>query len=158
MSFVLFCPCLAWIDVAGVKHYLNAIKAKQSASNAPKPLVGVRGPYLCSRPFRRASALQASRLLLSNLTTIEQEMADFFSSFFCRSGAHYPLQINYRTRVLAQHTNASYRIPCTSRRLSTRSHNVGKVGGTIRYDTRCYFNVRTKADISQLNLPHGTDN
>ena len=24
--------------------------------------------------------------------------------------------------------------------------------------TRCYFNVRSKADISQLNLPHGTDN
>jgi len=28
---------------------------------------------------------------------------------------------------------------------------------TIRYDTRCYFNVRSKADMSQLNLPHGTD-
>jgi len=26
------------------------------------------------------------------------------------------------------------------------------------YDTRCYFNVRSNADISQLNLPHGTDN
>ena len=26
------------------------------------------------------------------------------------------------------------------------------------YDTRYYFNVRSKADISQLNLPHGTDN
>jgi len=26
---------------------------------------------------------------------------------------------------------------------------------TIRYDTRCYFNVRSKADTSQLNLPHG---
>ena len=26
------------------------------------------------------------------------------------------------------------------------------------YDTRCYFNVRSKADISQLNLPHGTNN
>jgi len=26
---------------------------------------------------------------------------------------------------------------------------------TIR-DTRCYFNVRSKADISQLNLPHGS--
>jgi len=25
----------------------------------------------------------------------------------------------------------------------------------IRYDTRCYFNVRSKADLSQLNLPHG---
>ena len=24
-----------------------------------------------------------------------------------------------------------------------------------RYDTRCYFNVRSKADISQLNLPQG---
>jgi len=24
----------------------------------------------------------------------------------------------------------------------------------IRYDTRCYFNVRSKADMSQLNLPH----
>jgi len=27
-----------------------------------------------------------------------------------------------------------------------------------RYDTRCYFNVRSKADISQLNLPHGSEN
>jgi len=24
-----------------------------------------------------------------------------------------------------------------------------------RYDTRCYFNVRSKADMNQLNLPHG---
>jgi len=29
---------------------------------------------------------------------------------------------------------------------------------TTRHDTRCYFNVRSKADTSQLNLPHGTDN
>ena len=28
---------------------------------------------------------------------------------------------------------------------------------TIRYDTRCYFNVRSKADTSQLNLPHGNN-
>jgi len=28
---------------------------------------------------------------------------------------------------------------------------------TIRYDTRCYFNVRSKADISQLNILHGTN-
>jgi len=26
---------------------------------------------------------------------------------------------------------------------------------TIRYDTRCYFNVRSKADMSRLNLLHG---
>ena len=29
---------------------------------------------------------------------------------------------------------------------------------TIRYDTWCYFNVRSKAGMSQLNLPHGNDN
>ena len=28
----------------------------------------------------------------------------------------------------------------------------------LRYDTRCYFNVRSKADMSWLNLPHGDDN
>jgi len=28
---------------------------------------------------------------------------------------------------------------------------------TMRYDTRCCFNVRSKADASQLSLPHGTD-
>ena len=26
------------------------------------------------------------------------------------------------------------------------------------YDTRCYFNVHSKADVSQLNLPHGNNN
>ena len=26
--------------------------------------------------------------------------------------------------------------------------------GMVRYGTRCYFNVRSKADMSQLNLPH----
>jgi len=36
--------------------------------------------------------------------------------------------------------------------------NTEGIWHTIRYDTRCYFNVRSKADISQLNLPHGTDN
>ena len=29
---------------------------------------------------------------------------------------------------------------------------------TIRYDTRCYINVRSKANMSQLNLPHATNN
>ena len=28
----------------------------------------------------------------------------------------------------------------------------------LRYDTRCYFNVRSKADMSRLNLPHGNNN
>jgi len=32
------------------------------------------------------------------------------------------------------------------------------IGNTTRYDTRCYFNVRSKADMSQLNLPHRNNN
>jgi len=28
---------------------------------------------------------------------------------------------------------------------------------TIRYDTRCYFSVHSIADISQLNLPRGSE-
>ena len=41
---------------------------------------------------------------------------------------------------------------------SQRPHRCSPWGIKLRYDTRCYFNVRSKADISQLNLPHGTDN
>ena len=41
---------------------------------------------------------------------------------------------------------------------TTQGLSCKRVESTIRYDTRCYFNVRSKADISQLNLPHGTDN
>ena len=48
-------------------------------------------------------------------------------------------------------------------RLSRRCYRnglrwVGLGPATIRYDTRCYFNVRWKANMSQLHLPHGTDN
>jgi len=39
-----------------------------------------------------------------------------------------------------------------------RSHFIRNLYDTIRYDTRRYFNVRSKANMSQLNLPHGTDN
>jgi len=28
--------------------------------------------------------------------------------------------------------------------------------GVLRYDTRCYFSVRSKADTSQFSPPHGT--
>ena len=49
---ICICLCLVWIDVASVTHYLNAIKAKQSALNARKPLVGGREPNLCSLPFK----------------------------------------------------------------------------------------------------------
>ena len=45
---------------------------------------------------------------------------------------------------------------CASRRLFYFFFS--KFTDMIQYDTWCYFNVRSKADMSQLNLPHGTDN
>jgi len=39
-----------------------------------------------------------------------------------------------------------------------RTNAISRERPVVRYDTRCYFSVRSKADISQLNLPHGTDN
>ena len=41
--------------------------------------------------------------------------------------------------------------------LASREASFDCFDNRLRYDTRC-FNVRSKADISQLNLPHGTDN
>jgi len=47
-----------------------------------------------------------------------------------------PLQTNHlHTQHCVQSEVTAYCLPC--------------------YDTKCYFNVRLKADISQLNLPHG---
>ena len=38
-------------------------------------------------------------------------------------------------------------------------HFLPDMGGvSMKYDTRCYFNVRSKADISQLNLLRRTEN
>jgi len=56
------CPCLVWIDVASVKHYLTAIKVKQGALNAENPGRWSRTPSLLSALRARASTLQASRL------------------------------------------------------------------------------------------------
>ena len=54
--------------------------------------------------------------------------------------------------------NHIYMYVCSIIKTSDASEVWTKFSNTIRYDTRCYFNVRSKADISQLNLPHGTDN
>jgi len=32
--------------------------------------------------------------------------------------------------------------------------HVSRLSEEIRYDTRCYFNVRSKADMIRLNIPH----
>ena len=61
---ICICPCLVWIDGASVKHYLNVIKAKQSALDSRKLLASSREAHLAllSALRARASALEASRL------------------------------------------------------------------------------------------------
>ena len=49
------------------------------------------------------------------------------------------------------------------RDIKNKERKVRKKKGRLRnqnmaYDTRCYFNVRSKADMIRLNLPHGDDN
>jgi len=45
---------------------------------------------------------------------------------------------------------------CPSACLSYGYKHAGCMAKLLRYDTRCYFNVRSKADTSRLNLPHGS--
>ena len=54
--------------------------------------------------------------------------------------------------------NMSLSVFAAERRAAVQCCGAVAAIDTIRYDTRCYFNVRSKADISRLNLPHGNDN
>jgi len=59
-----------------------------------------------------------------------------------------PITVTFTSRLMLS----------THKKLSCRWESPPYAYDTIRYDTRCYFNVRSKADMSQLNLPHGNDN
>jgi len=48
--------------------------------------------------------------------------------------------------------------PCCELELANFTSLTRRLLYTIQYNTRCHFDVRSKADMSQLNLPHGTDN
>jgi len=65
----------------------------------------------------------------------------------------------YTHKVTAEYEEMSTKIQSDKHSLPLLRRNLNHIRyDTIRYDTRCYFNVHSKADISQLNLPHGTDN
>ena len=71
---------------------------------------------------------------------------------------HFDTSVQYRSvRTLRHQDNAE---TGQTSAFVNRNRRRDKGYDTIRYDTirECYFNVRSKADMSQLNLPHGTDN
>jgi len=73
-----------YIDVASIKHYLNAIKAKQSALNARKPLVGGRTPTSALGPSGSnfgpsgLAPIGIHHLFPSNLTTADESLERLF--------------------------------------------------------------------------------
>ena len=79
--------------------------------------------------------------------TLQIEVTDCITCFSKVTGSQLSLPHEPQLNMLSRDTGVL---------AVTISDN--KCYDTIRYDTRCYFNVRTKADVSQLNLPHGTDN
>ena len=70
----------------------------------------------------------------------------------------------YGAKNGSDHTKFSFSIVWTGWRLgmllimATVSSYARLYRLTIRYDTRSYINVCSKANMSQLNLPHATDN
>jgi len=78
------------------------------------------------------------------------------------SGFLYTYLHNTQFLQLLQSFHISQSATIYNRKLaSLNRNNVSVIQSTnsrytfTLYDTRCYFNVRSKADISQLNLPHG---
>jgi len=86
----------------------------------------------------------------------------------CRNNLYDKFRTNGSNGVREDYSRATYNKLVHS--ATTRSTVVGIIhkltvdefvdctNTPIRYDTRCYFNVRSKADIGRLNLPHGNDN
>ena len=96
----------------------------------------------------------------------------WYSSPPCRSEGHEVnrrLTVWYGSQETANSAAMTQSMRATRRRAAMMRSSVQLGGGaatsrvlsrydTIRYDTRCYSNMRLKADMSQLNVPHGTDN
>ena len=77
------------------------------------------------------------------------------------AGVHGPASVRLRcprraAGVQRPAQRCRRRADCPPRRRTQQGRPTRR--SLLRYDTRCYINVRSKADISQLNLPHGTDN
>jgi len=75
-------------------------------------------------------------------------------ALYCRRRRFEPSPHATSTECLVKFGHADFEI----RERIDRHADRNTSQDTIRYDTRCYFNVRSKADMSQLNLQHATSN
>jgi len=108
-----------------------------------------------SFPLYRSDDWQLAIYIHSILSSVQHHSREYL---LCNT-VQQTVVVNYQTSFV---TLSQYN---TKSRLNLRYATSGEWNVTddkIRYDTRCYFNIRSKADIgaglSQLNLPHGTRN
>ena len=60
--------------------------------------------------------------------------------------------------TLGSDSLTTYNSPETASSLRADFNTADDNDASIPYNTRCYFNARSKTDMSQLKLPHGNDN
>jgi len=73
----------------------------------------------------------------------------------------HPIAIFLWTELILFHLESTEKIQVmdTAGSDTYRLHsNYNALDYTIRYDMRCYFNMHSKANMSQLNLPHRNNN
>ena len=114
-----------------------------------------RAAYMCERPFnlKRTRGVNATTVCITGRIPAGCRLQVFWCVDQSCPSAGNPwaaARRSERARVESQDCSPSLSYTRTT---PTRTNTQ-----CIRYDTRCYFNVRSKADISQLSLPHGTDN
>jgi len=71
-------------------------------------------------------------------------------------GVQFGLQIGGRMVTNLRYTDGIILLSTSEAELQELVDRLDRV--SRKYDTRCYFNVRSKADMNRLNLPHGDDN
>ena len=86
----------------------------------------------------------------SGLLTIASMTTDDSGEFLC-------IASNVVGRMTAERSVDVHSTPPPLSRPSSLRHRHHR-HLALRYDTRCYINVRSKANMSQRNLPHATDN
>ena len=99
-----------------------------------------------------AQDIRATILLTAEL---KQTSSRTCSSSTLAVGLYAPICYRLQVDALSSRPTPIIRLQRIIIRLLTAPFEAWYDYDTIRYDTRCYFNVRSKADISQLNLPHG---
>ena len=98
---------------------------------------------------------------------LDKSVNRFLPSFFFLFPSHFSffpfpspslLPFSSRPQNPARRPGVALLVPPDTCVVRTAKVRIRTAHFTIRYDTRCYFNVRSKANTSQLNLPHGNDN